>query len=79
MAGIRNFAFFPHVFLFILQTKLAMHCLISFQTSMSVMRELTIAVLMRFVITPKDPTTALVSLDIREMDEPVQVNNGFGE
>ena len=29
---------------------------------------------MRFVITPKDPTTALVSLDIREMDGPVQVN-----
>ena len=28
MTGIRNFAFFPHVFLFILQTKLAMHCLI---------------------------------------------------
>ena len=46
---------------------------------MSVMRDLTIAVLMRFVITPKDPTTALVSLDIREMDGPVQVNNGFGE
>ena len=39
---------------------------------MSVMRELTIAVLMRFVITPKDPTTALVSLDIQEMDGPVQ-------
>ena len=71
--------FFPHVFLFILQTKLAMHCLIWFQTSMSVMRDLTIAVLMRFVITPKDPTTALVSLDIREMDGPVQVNDGFGE
>ena len=46
---------------------------------MSVIRELTIAVLMRFVITPKDPTTALVSLDIREMDGPVQVNDGFGE
>ena len=47
---------------------------------MSVMRELTIAVLiMRFVITPKDPTTALVSLDIREMDGPVQVDDGFGE
>ena len=29
---------------------------------------------MRFVITLKDPTTALVSLDIREMDGPVQVN-----
>ena len=42
---------------------------------MSVMRELTIAVLMRFVITPKDPTTALVSLDIQEMDGPVQVND----
>ena len=46
---------------------------------MSVMRELTIVVLMRFVITPKDPTTALVSLDIGEMDGPVQVNDGFGE
>ena len=42
---------------------------------MSVMRELTIAALMRFVITPKDPTTAIVSLDIREMDGPVQVND----
>ena len=42
---------------------------------MSVMRELTFAVLMRFVITPKDPTTALVSLDIQEMDGPVQVND----
>ena len=40
---------------------------------MSVMRDLTIADLMRFVITPKDPTTAIVSLDIREMDGPVQV------
>ena len=39
------------------------------------MRELTIAVLMRFVITPKDPTTALVSLDIREMHGAVQVND----
>ena len=46
---------------------------------MSVMRELTIAVLMHFAITPKDPTTALVSLDIREMEGPVQVNNGSGE
>ena len=46
---------------------------------MSVMRDLTIVVLMRFVTTPKDPTTALVSLDIREMDGPVQVNDGFGE
>ena len=46
---------------------------------MSVMRELTIAVLMRFAITPKDPTTALVSLAIREMEGPVQVNNGSGE
>ena len=43
------------------------------------MRDLTIAVLMRFVITPKDLTTALVSLDIREVDGPVQVNDGFGE
>ena len=46
---------------------------------MSVMRDLTIAVLMRFVITPRDLITALVSLDIREMDGPVQVNDGFGE
>ena len=46
---------------------------------MSVMREPTIAVLMRFVITLKDPTAALVSLDIREMDGPVQVNNGSGQ
>ena len=46
---------------------------------MSVMRDLTIAVLMRFVITPKDPTTALISLDIREMDGPVQVNNAVLE
>ena len=46
---------------------------------MSVMRELTTAILMRFAITPKDSTTALVSLDIREMEGPVQVNNGSGE
>ena len=46
---------------------------------MSVMRELTIAVLMRFAITPKDPTTALANLAIREMEGPVQVNNGSGE
>ena len=46
---------------------------------MSVMRDLTIAVLMRFVITPKDPTTALISLDIRKMDGPVQVNNAVLE
>ena len=43
------------------------------------MRDLTIAVLMRFVIRPKVPTTAFVSLDIREMDGPVQVNNGSGK
>ena len=46
---------------------------------MSAKKKPTIAILMRFVITPKDPTTALLSLDIREMDGPVQVNNGFGE
>ena len=32
-----------------------------------------------FCNNTNDPTTALVSLDIREMEGPVQVNNGFGE
>ena len=51
---------------------------------MSVKEKLTIAVLMRFVITPKDPTTAHVNLDMKETDGTVQVMNiqihkgGFG-
>ena len=44
---------------------------------MSVKEQLTTAVLMRFVTTPKDPTTALVSLDIREMAGTVQVINAL--
>ena len=41
-------------------------CSISFQTSTSVKKERTIAVLTRFVITPKDPTTAHVNQDMKE-------------
>ena len=40
---------------------------------MSVKEELTIAVLMRFVITPKDPTTAHVNQDIKETEIIAQV------
>ena len=46
--------------------------------------KLTIAVLMRFVTTPKDPTTARVNLGTWETDGTVQVMNiqthkgGFG-
>ena len=35
---------------------------------MSVMRELTIAVLLRFAITPKDPITAHVNQDMKETE-----------
>ena len=42
---------------------------------MSVKEKLTIAVLMRFVITPKDPTTARVNLGTWETDGTVQVIN----
>ena len=42
---------------------------------MSVKEELTIAVLMRFVTTPKDPTTARVNLGTWETDGTVQVMN----
>ena len=35
---------------------------------MSVKKERTIVVLMRFVITPKDPTTALVNQDMKETE-----------
>ena len=35
--------------------------------------ELTIAVLMRFVITPKDPTTAHVNQDMKETEIIAQV------
>ena len=40
---------------------------------MSVKEELTIAVLMRFVITPKDPTTAHVDQDIKGTEIIAQV------
>ena len=40
---------------------------------MSVKEELTIAVLMRFVITPKDPTTAHVNQDMKETEKIAQV------
>ena len=42
---------------------------------MSVKEELTIAVLMWFVTTSTDPTTALVNLGTRETDGTVQVMN----
>ena len=51
---------------------------------MSVKKYLTIAVLMRFVTTPKEPTTARVNLGTWETDGTVQVMNiqinkgGFG-
>ena len=40
---------------------------------MSVKEELTIAVLMRFVITPKDPMTANVNLDMKGTEIIAQV------
>ena len=40
---------------------------------MSVKEELTIAVLMRFVITPKDPITANVNLDMKGTEIIAQV------
>ena len=40
---------------------------------MSVKEELTIAVLMQFVITPKDPTTARVNQDMKETEIIAQV------
>ena len=40
---------------------------------MSVKEKLTIAVLMRFVITPKDPTTAHVNQDMKETEKIAQV------
>ena len=40
---------------------------------MSVKEELTTAVLMRFVITPKDPTTAHVNQDMKETEIIAQV------
>ena len=40
---------------------------------MSMKEELTIAVLMRFVITPKDPTTAHVNQDMKETEIIAQV------
>ena len=42
---------------------------------MSVKEKLTIAVLMLFVITPMDPTTAHVNLGTWETDGTVQVMN----
>ena len=42
---------------------------------MSVKKELTIAVLMQFVTTSKDPTTAHVNLGTWETDGTVQVMN----
>ena len=40
---------------------------------MSVKKERTIAVLMRFVITPKDPTPALVNQDMNEAEIITQI------
>ena len=40
---------------------------------MSMKEELTIAVLMRFVITPKDPKTAHVNQDMKETEIIAQV------
>ena len=40
---------------------------------MSVKEERTIAVLMRFVITPKDPTTAHVNQDMKDTEIIAQV------
>ena len=40
---------------------------------MSMKEKLTIAVLMRFVITPKDPTTAHVNQDMKETEKIAQV------
>ena len=40
---------------------------------MSVKKERTIAVLMRFVITPKDPTPALVNQDMKKTEIITQV------
>ena len=40
---------------------------------MSVKEKLTIAVLMRFVITPKDPITAHVNQDMKETEIIAQV------
>ena len=48
-------------------------CSIWFQTSTSVKKERTIAVLMRFVITPKDPTTAHVNQDMKGTEIIAQV------
>ena len=44
---------------------------------MSVKEELTIAVLMRFVTTPKDPTTTPVNLGSWETDGTVEVINEY--
>ena len=48
-------------------------CSIWFQTSTSVKEKSTTAVLMRFVITPKDPTTAHVNQDMKETEIIAQV------
>ena len=48
-------------------------CSIWFQTSTSVKEKPTIAVLMRFVTTPKDPTTAHVNQDMKETEIIAQV------
>ena len=42
---------------------------------MSAKKEPTIAVLMRFVITPKDPTTAHVNQDMKGKEIIAQVNS----
>ena len=48
-------------------------CSIWFQTPTSVKKEHTIAVLMRFVTTPKDPTTAHVNQDMKDTEIIAQV------
>ena len=40
---------------------------------MSVTKESTVVVLMRFVITPRDPMTALVIQDMKKTEKTVQV------
>ena len=40
---------------------------------MSVTKESTVVVLMRFVITPRDPMTALVNQDMKKTEMTVQV------
>ena len=58
---------------FTLQTKLIFIALYDFRHRLSVKEELTIAVLMRFLTTPKDPITAHVNLDMKGTEIIAQV------